>query len=67
MSYSTKVDRSYTFDQRGKRLRESLSTFITLHKARVLYYWEVAANTKLFKDSSLGNAVFIFEGIGYKI
>ena len=44
-----------------------MSIFITLHRARVLYYWEVAANTKLFKDSSLGNAVFIFEGIGYKI
>ena len=41
--------------QRGNRLRESLSIFITL--ARVLYYWEVTANTKLFQDSSLGNAV----------
>ena len=44
-----------------------MSIFITPHKTRVLYYWEVAANTKLFKDSSLGNAVFIFEGIGHKI
>jgi hypothetical protein len=44
-------------NQRGNRLREPLSTFITLHKARVLYHWEVAANTKLLKDSSLGNAV----------
>ena len=29
--------------QRGNRLREFLSTFIIFHKARELYYWEVAA------------------------
>ena len=33
------------------------ATFITLHKARALYHWEVAADTKLFQDSSLRNAV----------
>jgi hypothetical protein len=49
---------SDVFGQRGNRLREYLSTFITLHKAGVLYYWEVAADTKFFQDSSLGNAVW---------
>ena len=44
-------------NQRGNRIRESLPTFITLHKARALYHWEVAADTKLFQDSSLGNSV----------
>ena len=48
-------------NQRGNRLREPLSTFITLHKARVLYHREVAANTKLLKDSSLGNAVSVVD------
>ena len=43
--------------QREHRLRESLQTFITLHKARAVYYWEVVADTKLFQDSSLGNSV----------
>ena len=48
-------------NQRGNRLREPLSTFITLHKARVLHHWEVVANTKLLKDSSLGNAVSVVD------
>ena len=43
-------------NQRENRLRESLQTFITLHKARAVYHWEVAADTKLFQDSSLGNS-----------
>jgi hypothetical protein len=43
--------------QRGNRLRESLPTFITLHKARAVYHWEVVADTKLFQDSSLENSV----------
>ena len=34
-----------------------LPTFITLHKARAVYHWEVVTDTKLFQDSSLGNAV----------
>ena len=46
-----------TFTQRENRLRESLPTFITLHKARAVYHWEVVADTKLFQDSSLGNSV----------
>ena len=46
-----------TLTQRGNRLRESLPTFITLHKARAVYHWEVVADTKLFQDSSLGNSV----------
>ena len=45
------------YRQRGNRLRESLPTFITLHKARAVYHWEVVADTKLFQDSSLGNSV----------
>ena len=46
-----------TFIQRGNRPRESLPTFITLHKARAVYHWEVVADTKLFQDSSLVNSV----------
>ena len=48
---------AYRAWQRGNRLRESLPTFITLHKARAVYHWEVVADTKLFQDSSLGNSV----------
>ena len=44
-------------DQRENRLRESLQTFIALHKARAVYHWEVGADTKLYPDSALGNSL----------
>ena len=39
--------------QRGNKLREFLSTFITFHKARELYHWEVAAR----EDKTIESAV----------
>ena len=36
-----------------KQTKRVLVNIYFLHKARVLYYWEVAANTKLFQDYSL--------------
>ena len=45
---------SYT---KRKQTKSVLAKFITLHKARAVYHWEVVADTKLFKDSSLGNYV----------
>ena len=44
-------------DKRENRLRESLQTFITLHKARAVYHWEVGADAKLYPDSALGNSL----------
>jgi len=48
---------NYDCTQRENRLRESLQTFITLHKARAVYHWEVGADTKLYPDSALGNSL----------
>ena len=53
---------SQCFSQRENRLRESLQTFITLHKARVVqctYYisLEAGVETKLYPDSAFGNSL----------
>jgi hypothetical protein len=46
-----------SLNQRENRLRDSLGKFITLHKARAVYYWEVGADTKLYPDLALGNSL----------
>jgi hypothetical protein len=43
--------------QRENRLRDSLGKFISLHKARAAYCWEVGADTKLYPDLALGNSL----------
>ena len=52
-----------SLNQRENRLRDSLGKFITLHKARAVYYWEVGADTKLYPDLALGNSLCT---IGFK-
>ena len=42
--------------QRENRLRDFLGKFVTLHKVRVVYHWEVGADTKLYPDLALGNS-----------
>ena len=46
LSFSDLTLVAFIYTQRENRLRESLQTFITLHKARAVYHWEVGADTK---------------------
>jgi hypothetical protein len=43
--------------QRENSLRDCLGKFITLHKAREVYHWEVGADTKLYTYLALRNSL----------